>query len=310
MTTDGPARRELLAMLLAAPLVGALPAVASQPSTFHAVYDDPTLRDRFFHFLVEVFHLYPEEHFHALIVELTAAHADDASIYRALRSRLPGIAPIASTLRYAVPALRKQKAEMARQAAIHLDGVDRIDGYVEIGSPARYLRGVEEHAAVNGPIVIVHDQPLGYGPADVLERGGLCIPGEQVPLDWAPLPASIPDGTIDLVANFIGFHHCPPPLQDAFVESVRRVLRPGGRLLLREHDVADPSDDLIVALAHDVFNAGVGIPWDDNARQVRAFRSVDGWSAYLEANGFQRLAGAELQAGDPTDNALVAFIVR
>jgi len=112
---------------------------ATEPSNFRRIYLDPRLRDRFFLFLQNVFHLYPEDRFHQLIIDLATQYTTDQEIYERLLARLPGIRPALSELTYALPALRKQKSEMARQAMEFLDGTRAVDGYLEIGSTGRYV---------------------------------------------------------------------------------------------------------------------------------------------------------------------------
>jgi hypothetical protein len=118
----------------------------------------------------------------------------------------------------------------------------------------------------------------------------------------------VPPASVALVTNYIGFHHAPAPKLDGFVTAIARVLKPGGTLVVRDHDVDRPQMDALVALAHDVFNAGVGIPWDRNEAQIRNFRSVADLTQYLESRGFRRQKTVRLQAGDPTQNTLMAFL--
>lgn len=288
----------------------AAPPAGTGPSSFLAVYGDPVLRDRFFLFLQNIFHLYPEAEFHQAIIELCAVNTDDAVIYAKLQERLAEIKPLTADVTYAIPALAVQKQAMAQESAALLAGLDRIDGYVEIGTTGRYVGSLREVLPLKGKVVVVNDVAPGYGPVDLLERGQVRKAGKFVPLgDYDPLPPDVvPDASVDLVSSFIGFHHCPPDRLDGFVDSVKRVLRPGGSLLLREHDVDDAEMDTFVALAHDVFNAGVAVSWADNCKQIRAFRSVSDWTARLEAAGFRRQSGAERQDHDPTDNTLLAFV--
>lgn len=285
-------------------------AAPSSASTFHAVYDDVRQRDAFFQFLQNVFHLYPEDDFHQLIVDLTAAHAEDQAIYEALLADLPGIAPVGSQLTYALPALKKQKRVMAEQAAAFLADVERVDGYVEVGSKGRYIGSLSDRVPVEGPVFLLHEEAPGFGPVDMLERGQVRKVGTFVPMgNYDPVASSaIPDASIGVVSNLIGFHHCPEERLEGFVQGLRRVLRPGGRLLLREHDVVDPTMDHMVTLAHDVFNAGVGLTWGDNERQVRGFRSVADWTALLEGWGFKRSEAVRFQEHDPTKNAMLQFV--
>lgn len=304
-------RRSLLVRLMGTFLLAlGRPAFAGDPSTFHAVYDDPATRDRFFWFLQNVFHLYPEAEFHQAIIDLCSAHADDRTIYEQLQLKLDGIAPFASSLTYAVPALTKQKEEMASQARALLSGRTAIDGYVEIGTTGRYVGPLTGVLPLSGPVTVVNDVAPGFGPVDLLERGRIRRMGQFVPLgDYDPIdPVLVPDASVDVVSSFIGFHHCPVGRLEGFLGSVHRVLRPGGHLIVREHDVVDAAMDTFVALAHDVFNAGVALSWEENSAQVRGFRSVAAWTGILEAQGFRRQEGAVLQDHDPTDNTLVAFV--
>ena len=94
---------------------------------------------------------------------------------------------------------------------------------------------------------------------------------------------------------------------EGFVASIRRVLRPGGVFVLRDHDVRDPGMDDFVAVVHTVFGAGLGEPWEVNAAELRFFWPVDEAVAYLEARGFKDGGLRLLQPHDPTDNVLMAF---
>jgi SAM-dependent methyltransferase len=315
MTTELD-RRTLLGALAAAFWVGCGGKTAEAPdeipfdaaSTFHRVYRDDALRERFFPFLVTVFHLYPEQKLHDLVHRAALAHGTDEAIYRAILEGLPGITPVGSTLTHALPALKKQKTDMAEQAANLLGEGAKVDGYVEMGTTGRYLNQLDKRVEVTGPVFVLNDVAPTNSPVDVVERGQLAQHGAFVHLsDYAPVSADIPDASVDLVSNLIGLHHCPLDALQPFVGSFRRVLRPGGRLLLREHDVVDPASRDIVTLAHDVFNAGVKLTWEENAAQLRHLRSVDEWAALLARHGFERLAGAERQEGDPTDNTLLLF---
>lgn len=305
-------RRALAALVL----LSARPARAASPkavasSNFRTIYRDPELRDRFFLFLQNVFHLYPEDRFHQLIIDLTARYETDEEVYVRLLADLPAIKPRLSDLTYALPALRRQKAEMARQTLEALGTTASVDGYLEIGSTGRYVGELGRHVKIDGPIYLTNDVAPSYAIGDTLERGQVSKIGTFVPLgNYDPiLAAAIPDTSLDLVTNFIGFHHCPGDRLEGFVHSIRRTLRPGGRLLLRDHDVDGREMEALVGLAHDVFNAGLFLPWDVNRDQVRRFRTVDAWSAYLVARGFRRTPRPpRAQRHDPTRNLLVEFV--
>lgn len=326
MTTD-LRRRDFLAGALAlaagcgdsvsqlrdVPELPAAEVLADPHSNFHAIYDDPALRDRFYGFVEHVFTLFPAEKIHELAHRLTRTHAGDEAIYRAMIAGLPGIQPFGSALTHALPALQKQKSEMSRQASVLLGDRPRIDGYLEMGTTGRYRNALNARVPIEGPQFVLNSTAPSKDPVDLVERGQLDHVGTFVPMgDYDPIAGVVPDASLDVVNNMIGLHHCPEAPLDAFVGSLRRVLRPGGMLLIREHDARDETMQRLVALAHDVFNAGTFVPWEGNAAEVRRFRSVEGWTSYLETQGFERVgpggsAGGLRQAGDPTDNELLAF---
>jgi SAM-dependent methyltransferase len=312
-------RRHSLKLLGALALVGACgseapPALLSfsaapgESSRFRRIYGDPALRGRFLLFLTHVFHLVPEHALHACIAEAARELHTDHEIYARIGARFPELGPALSTLRYALPALARQKSEMARQTAELVGGRVKAARYVEIGTPGRYVNALREHLPLGDEVYLVHTSEPSMSPEDIAERGQLSRVGSYAPLaDYAPLAALIPRGKVDLITNYIGLHHAPRERLEPFVASIHEALRPGGLFVLRDHDVTDGHDDTLVALAHDVFNAGLGFPWSYNAAELRFFQSTAVTEAYLEARGFRRFGPRLAQAGDPTGNLLIAF---
>jgi len=285
-----------------------IPAAAD--SEFHSVFATPAGADRFYRFLQNVFHLYPENRFQVLIKESLAAYSTDEAIYASLQRELPKIKPFLADLTYAIPALRKQKREMTRQTLELLGGLRQIEGYIEIGTTGRYLSELGKHIRFHGRNILVNDVAPTNSPTDILERGRLRKRGEFLPLDnYRPLdPQEIPDASIDLVTCYIGLHHAPPDRLDGFVRSIARVLRPGGVFILRDHDVRTSDLDALVRLAHTVFNAGLGIPWAQNQAELRDFAPMQRWIDALAAAGLTASGKRLLQANDPTDNTLMSFV--
>lgn len=285
--------------------------LASAPAAgdFHAVYGDTRGNDDFYRFLQNVYRLYPEDRFHTLIRDAVREHGNDEAVYRALQARLPSIKPFLSELTYAVPSLRKQKREMSRQTVQLLGGRRRFDGYLELGSTGRYVSDLRRHLDLRGELVLVNDVAPGFSPVDIVERGRLRKLGRFVPLDdYAPIaPQAVADGAIGLATCYIGLHHAPLDRLEAFVASLARVVRPGGLLVLRDHDVGDAYLRALVSLAHAVFNAGLGVPWETNARELRHFRTIDAWVEVLARHGFVAEGPRLLQDHDPTRNTLLCF---
>jgi FAD/FMN-containing dehydrogenase len=293
-----------------APTVQSTEGKAMPNSEFHAVYSDVKWQDAFYRFLQNIYRIYPEDRFHTLIREACAAHRDDESIYRYVQHRLATIKPMLAELTYALPSLAKQKKEMARQTLEILGGRRDFDGYVEIGSTGRYVSELRKHLGLRGPLLLINDVAPTYSPVDIVERGQLSKLGTWVPLDdYAPIgAAAAADASMDLVTCYIGLHHIPPAKLDPFVRSVWRMLRPGGIFILRDHDVTTPQMNAFVSLAHAVFNAGLGVPWETNRDELRHFAPAAEWSRRLQAAGLRDTGKRLLQAHDPTDNMLMAFI--
>lgn len=286
------------------------PLAAPAAGDFQAIYGSVRGSDDFYRFLQNVYRIYPEDRFHTLIGELVSQHqGDDEAIYRALQTRLPSIKPFLADLTYALPSLAKQKREMVRQTLELLGDQRHFDGYLEIGSTGRYLSHLRGCLQLRGDRVLVNDVASSNSPADIAERGGLRKLGRFVPLDdYAPLSSeAIADASIELATCYIGLHHAPPDRLDAFLGSIKRVLRPGGLFMLRDHDVADDYMRAMASLAHAVFNAGLGTSWEVNAQELRHFVDIDTWIERLGRHGLVRVGPRLLQAHDPTLNTLLCF---
>ncbi len=280
------------------------------PGDFAAVYGHKRGNDDFYRFLQNVYRLYPEDRFHALIKQSTEAFpGNDEAIYRDLQARLPAIKPFLSELSYALPSLGKQKREMSRQTLELLGTRRAFDGYMEIGSTGRYVSDLRKHLKLRGDMVLVNDVAPSNSPVDIVERGGFRKLGRFVPMDdYAPIPTqAIADASIELATCYIGLHHAALDRLEPFIASIARVVKPGGLFIVRDHDVTDPYMTAMASLAHAVFNAGLGIPWETNAQELRHFRSIDEWIDILGRHGFEPTGSRLFQANDPTLNALLCF---
>lgn len=277
-------------------------------SEFLAVFETTQGSDGFYQFLQNIFHIYPEAKFHHLIAEACKKYSDDKSIYNAVQQQLPQITPFLSALTYQLPALKKQKLEMARQTYQALGKRSSINGYLEIGSTGRYVSQFRKDLKFTGPLLLTNDVEPGNGPGDIMERGQFTKLGEFLPLDYHPLDFhGIQHNSLDLVTAYIGLHHAPDELLDGFVQSIHKVLRPGGLLIVRDHDAQTDDQTTFCSLVHTVFNLGLGVSWQDNVNEVRHFASADQWSDYVVERGFTDHGIRLLQDHDPSANTLMVF---
>jgi len=279
------------------------------PGNFQFIYNNPGLKAEFFPFLQNVYHLYPEKKFHDLIAAASKHLSSDQDIYSNLLKSIHTIKPILGDLTYALPALAKQKDEIAKETARLVGERKKFNGYLEIGTTGRYSKSLEKLLQLDGDVALLNFTEPTFDPSDIAERGQLFKLGRYIPLnDYEPIPVTAAkDGAFELVTNYIGFHHCPLPKLANYIESVRRVLAPGGLLILREHDVATENVDRIAALAHDVFNVGLNTSWDRNHSELRHFRSLQDWRDLLKTFGLESQGQVIFQDGDPTKNGLLAF---
>ncbi len=303
-----------LCALLATPLTGRVFAAEnnnprSEIGNFQYIYSNPELRREFLGFLTNVFHLYPEDEFHEVLTRLSGPGVSDQQVYEALQIALADMRPFLGALRYAIPALRKQKAAMADQTLMLLDPEVRYDGYLEIGSTGRYISVLEHRLDIDGEIFLLHTREGGYGPEDIVERGQLTKIGTHIDMGnySTHFAQVIPRNSLDLVTVYIGFHHCPLATRKEFISSVRSVIRPGGKLILRDHDAHNEDLWRTAALAHDTFNAGIEQSWQSNEKELRNFYSLRFITDYLVDLGFKNEGKIYFQPGDPTRNGLMKF---
>lgn len=310
-------RRECMARLgalLAATMSPA--AYATDGSTrrddvgnFRYIYSDPQLKREFLDFLTNVFHLYPEQELHETLARLAMSKDDDRQVYEALQAELGDMSPFLGAFRYAIPALAKQKKIMASQTLMLVDPDARYDGHLEIGSTGRYIGILEDKLDITGDVFLLHTRDAGYGPEDIVDRGQLAKIGTHIDMgNYSTEFANIiPHNSLDMVTVFIGFHHCPLDTRRQFISAVRDVIRPGGVMILRDHDCHNEDAWRMAALAHDTFNAGTEESWQYNADELRNFYSIRYIIDLVEDTGFRNNNMLLFQPGDPTRNGLTAF---
>jgi SAM-dependent methyltransferase len=283
--------------------------IASARSNFKRIYSSSELKGEFFKFFKNVFHLFPEDEIHKMISDATTKKPDDKSIYQEVQSKLGDITPMFSSFRYALPALNKQKDEMARQTLDLLGKEGTYNGYLEIGSSGRYLDYLEEEADIEGERYYADGKEPGYSVTEMIDRGQIAVGATYIPLaNYQTKYADIiPKESLDLVTIYIGFHHCPLELRQPFISSIRDTLRIGGKLVLRDHDCDTEEQATLVALAHDVFNMGTNESWEYNSSETRNFYSLAFICGFVEKIGFRFEKRTLFQEGDPTKNALMLF---
>ena len=284
--------------------------MTTSESEFKKVFSDTVWCDKFFMFLQEIFHLYPESKFHELIKRQSQEGTGDQEIYEAIQQKLSTISPFLSDLTYGLPALKKQKKVITEQTLELLGPEKAINGYLEIGSTGRYISSLKKHISLSGEVYLLNEKEPDNSIGELFERGQFKKIGKFIPMnDYDEISEEqIPSESLDLVTCYIGIHHIRLEKIDTFIQSVHRVLRPGGRFILRDHDVKTKEMSTFVSLIHTVFNMGLNETWKFNQEEFRNFQSLDHWCEYLAQQGLKASEKRLLQDNDPSDNTLISFV--
>jgi ubiquinone/menaquinone biosynthesis C-methylase UbiE len=103
----------------------------------------------------------------------------------------------------------------------------------------------------------------------------------------------LPDASIDLVTMIMSLHHIRSA--DLSLAEAHRILKPGGLLIIKEHDIADEDEDARIYL--DVLHGLYSLSWcaegqcenpEFCANHWANYRSKEHWTALAERVGFVR----------------------
>ena len=273
----------------------------------HTVFSTPHLRSEFSGFLDEVLRMVPSKDFYKLVDTIAKQQSPrtDEEWYAVLSQSSRAIGPWLPPLAQ-LKSLAHQKEVLGTQIMQLLPDTP-VDGYVEIGTPGTYL---SKQRGLGGQFTVVSDkerrsdrmQALSYNPLKKFKAYDNFVALN----DHAPI--ALPGNSVDVVLLVVGLHHIPVEKLDAFIASISRILRPGGKFILRDHNADGDEMISIVSTAHSVFN--VLLSGEDLATELteyRNFQSLQHWIERIEAAGF--VAGEQrlLQTGDPTKNTMLGF---
>lgn len=207
--------------------------------------------------------------------------------------------------------LKTQKNELVSETINLLKKIGKTNiggSYVAIGDCGRYVKGIKKGLHIAGPTYVVHDKQNFA--QDSVERGSLMARGEFVNIDYDNVSPdflqTLQDESAELVTLYIGLHHFTPDNLDRFLKEVKRVLKPNGVFILRDHNATEDIKPLL-SFAHTYFNAMTGVSWDENQKEVRNFTTTKELREKLATYGLIDSGFYEKQLHDPTENFLMAF---
>lgn len=292
--------------------------VARESFHYRAIFEgaDNPQREQFRMFLDNIFLQLNTPEFFTLIDSIFLQHPDasDHLVYQELCRRMGnGEAKLGTlaTFKQILRSLRELKGDLAAQVERAMRGRQKVEGLVEIGYPGRMIRPIQGVMSVSGPIVAVNEQE---SITDYIQCGFPRPYNQFKTLDYQPL--DLPESSADMVTIFIGLHHCPEERLDAFVDSIARTLRPGGSLILMDHNANSAAMKDLACTIHSVFNAATGVPFEgdrpgqDEKTEVRNFQSLQYWIDLLATKGLilDTTVAPQERTGDSTHNQLIRLI--
>jgi SAM-dependent methyltransferase len=268
---------------------------------YKIVIENPVLSSKLMQFFEYIFTVYPAQKYHNLVTKAVVESSNDQEAYRYIIDHLSTLEQSRfTTLVTSLASLKQQRNELADQAALFL-GDKKIDGYLELGTPGRYIKALQKRCSLSGETIVA---PYSSGIVNIIEREKIVSGYRTIPLDYSPL--AISEESLDLVSCFIGLHHIPHEKLDPFLDSVVRVLRPGGLFIVRDHD-GEPDFIPFLNVIHSVYNAGTGVSCEDEQAEVRLFKPISEWKHILARHGLKVRPLELLQKGDPSANTLLCF---
>ena len=265
-------------------------------------------------FLTKIFNIENNVKLFSLI-SLSALCSDetDANTYSILKEKLGDKGANVVTKTYnQVMQLKAQRTELARETFSligKLGKVGALHDYVSIGDSGKMVKSLRSVLGMRGNCYVLHDVDEDDVPSAV-ERGSAHPVGSFVEIDYSAdfQTFDLPDNCADLVTMNQGLHHIEPLALKRFVQSIDRILRPGGVFIVREHDACCADIIPTLDLAHSVFNAVTGVSTSNEATEVRAFRSICEWRSIVEGStSLKDSMLYEMEQGDPTYDEMMCF---
>jgi len=277
---------------------------------YKQVLTDIQTHDNLYLFLKNVFRLYPEDAFFALLKDKIQKHHEVVDIYNDTQDHLSDITPKFADFKYSLPSLKKQKQVIAMQTKQLFDSNNiklTLDGYLEIGTVGRHVKDNTKNLNISGKKYVMNEIKPNNGFVDILERGAFKQNFDYIPLD-SYTPIALPHRSLSLVTCYIGLHHIVEDKLYTFIESISSSLKVGGFFVLRDHDCTTTKDIEFCNLIHSIFNLGTKEKWKDEDEEYRLFRSVQDWIDILDKYNLKPMKeNGLLQDGDPSKNMLLIF---
>ncbi len=306
------------------------PAAPAEVSEFRAVFAHAGSRDTVYRLLAECGPRGYAPRMLGLLQRMSERTGEDELIYRNMRAsllkwRASLFAPLTLRPTGWPRDLHRRLARFARDRLKATPGFDgrRIDGLIEVGTDGLQSKALRRILAVEGRVTTLDlsGAATGRGASRWIESRLPARTAIGEPVGWEGGRDGDEDGRraaggadegsaaspVDLVTLFGGLAGMPAALLARCLFRLTSALRPGGLLLLLEHDVDRAQAGLDASMAVTIACLCGGDTWEDCQSHPRAFRAADDWAALLGHHGLFEIGERERIGRTPFGDVLMAF---
>ncbi len=289
-------------------------AEPGETSEFRAAFAQMTSRDAVYRLLDECGPRGHAPRMLGLLERMAQRSAEDELIYRNMRGTLlkwRNSALAGLTMRQGdwQLALHRRLARYTRERLGDLAGFDgkQVQGLLEVASRGRHAEALRRHVKVAAARQL---DDFGCQFAE----GGAGWLESRVPARAAVGDVLVWNGeaagdaaSADVVTLYGGLSGLPSTQVAPCLARLASVVRPGGLLLLLEHDVETAHAGLEASLAVTLAFLCAGETWEASQAHPRAFRAADEWIAVMQEHGLFPVGQRERIPRSPFGDTLMAF---
>jgi len=170
-----------------------------------------------------------------------------------------------------------------------IDGMPMIENYIDFGCGEACIT-----EAIASKISATHVVGMDIKPP----KTPISFTFVELKPDIAKLPAD--NSSTQFITCLMVLHHLKNP--DEYIKEFSRLLRAGGILLIREHDIqgdSDPDGKLILDMLHGFYE----VVWAKKGEQENPdyvknyfanYKNRENWTNLIESNGFKRITNPEI----------------
>jgi len=290
-------------------------ATAGEISEFRAAFAKTTSRDAVYRLLADCGPRGHAPRMLGLLQRMSQRSGEDELIYRNMRSTLlkwRSSMFAAITMRQAdwQRALHRRLARYSQEqlrVAKAFDG-KHLEGMLEVASGGKQLSALRRHLRIGGLVRQIDNfgsrfsDGSGWLESRMPARTAI---GDAT--QWDEQVFGNEADSVGLVTLYGGLSGLPASQLMACLAQLARVVRPGGLVLLLEHDVESAHEGLEASLAVTLGFLCAGATWEASQSHPRAFRAADEWSALMQTHGLLEIGARERIPRTPFGDLLLAF---